>query len=188
MGSNVVVPFPVMGRDEVTGQKVPPQLTQIVLVSNPADCERLARSHVQKQSNFTSFLFGSVLSTTDARNWQHQRESFNLAFLPRASLAKVFPVSLARAKCCADRLAELGQNGAKPVQVTPPLRDPTGRPHPPLIITVVADWSTLSVPITPIIPTHPPTHPPTRASMASAWSTPMRPQLCVQLTPLSRLP
>ena len=86
-------------------------------MSDPRDCLRLARKHTGKQPTHTGFLFGSVLSTTDADNWRHQRNSLNLAFLPKASLEKVLPVSIARAAVCADRLQQLSEGGTKPVEV-----------------------------------------------------------------------
>ena len=117
MASNVVVPMALFTRDEHTGERLKPKYGQQILISHPEDCQRLARKHVVKQPNFTGPLFGSLLSTTDERNWRHQRESFNLAFLPHASLAKVFPISVGRAAACTARLMAAGAGGNKPVEM-----------------------------------------------------------------------
>ena len=55
----------------------------------------------------------SVIATTDNEHWITQRSHLNDVFLPEASLAKIFPTSLARAKVCAERLEELRQQAGK---------------------------------------------------------------------------
>lgn len=76
--------------------------------AHPDDCERIARVHVRKQTNFTAPFYGSIISTTDNDSWRHQRAEFTQAFLPVASLSKVFPVSLNRSRKCSQILqAEL---------------------------------------------------------------------------------
>jgi len=88
-----------------------PVITQQILVSHPDDCERLARSHVKKQPNFTPILMDSVISTTDTEHWRKQRSHLVEAFLPNSSLAEIFPVSVARAKDCTGKLLDMGRGG-----------------------------------------------------------------------------
>ena len=54
MASNIVAPIGVFGRDEKTGS-IKPFLSQQILVSDPQDCERLAKKHTGKQPNFLPF-------------------------------------------------------------------------------------------------------------------------------------
>eukprot|EP00658_Telonema_sp_P-2_P001858 TRINITY_DN1068_c0_g1_i20.p1 TRINITY_DN1068_c0_g1~~TRINITY_DN1068_c0_g1_i20.p1 ORF type:complete len:504 (-),score=107.77 TRINITY_DN1068_c0_g1_i20:584-2095(-) len=77
-----------------------------VIVADPQDAERVARRHLRKEPNFGMFM-DSVISTTDNEHWRQQREHLVEAFLPLSSLAAIMPVSLSRAKRCAERLTEL---------------------------------------------------------------------------------
>eukprot|EP00039_Didymoeca_costata_P009171 m.121292 g.121292 ORF g.121292 m.121292 type:complete len:588 (-) comp14386_c0_seq5:2725-4488(-) len=74
----------------------PPVITDLVILSHPDDCERIARAHVKKMPDQGIFLGDGVLSTTDVDMWREQRSHFIESFLPNASLANVFPVNLAR--------------------------------------------------------------------------------------------
>ena len=66
----------------------------------------------------TAMFMGSVISTTDNEVWKKQRNHLNEVFLPKKSLAKIFPKSLSRAKKCVDIMAELAQNsGANGVEI-----------------------------------------------------------------------
>lgn len=58
-----------------------------------------------------------MISTIDNKHWREQREQLMPAFLPRASLGQIFPVSAARAALCADRLRSLSANGAQTVDM-----------------------------------------------------------------------
>eukprot|EP00750_Incisomonas_marina_P016853 INCI19606.1.p1 GENE.INCI19606.1~~INCI19606.1.p1 ORF type:complete len:353 (-),score=58.95 INCI19606.1:993-2051(-) len=108
LASNICVPGIRSERDEVTGERNSPFIVKEVILAHPDDCERIARVHVRKQTNFTAPFYGSIISTTDNDSWRHQRAEFTQAFLPVASLSKVFPVSLNRSKKCAQILcAEL---------------------------------------------------------------------------------
>eukprot|EP01065_Artemidia_motanka_P040797 TRINITY_DN5184_c0_g2_i1.p1 TRINITY_DN5184_c0_g2~~TRINITY_DN5184_c0_g2_i1.p1 ORF type:complete len:589 (+),score=198.43 TRINITY_DN5184_c0_g2_i1:81-1847(+) len=100
-------------------QTRPPLRTHQVLVADPRDCGRLAAAHVKKQPNFTIFLLNSVLSTTDVDHWRRQRQGLTEAFIPRRSLAHIFPVSVKRAQDAADRLGRLaGPSGGTPVDMS----------------------------------------------------------------------
>ena len=84
-----------------------PFLTNVVVIADPDDASRLAKSHIKKQPNFTPVFFQSLIATNDNAHWKKQREHLNEVFLPKLSLSKIFPVSRARAEKCADRLGEL---------------------------------------------------------------------------------
>jgi cytochrome P450 len=97
----------------------PGYITNLVIINDPADCERISRAHLMKQPDFQNNGFGhSVISTNDPEKWTKQRSHFTEAFLPNASLAKVFPVSADRAAKCAIRLAELRTDGAGVVDMS----------------------------------------------------------------------
>ena len=84
--------------------------TSVVFVSDPEDTQRISKNHVKKMPKMTAMFMGSVISTTDNEVWKKQRNHLNEVFLPKKSLAKIFPKSLSRAKKCVDIMAELAQN------------------------------------------------------------------------------
>jgi len=114
LSSNIVYPTTTNH-----GMGMNPKLCAIarVVVGDPRDAARLARTHVRKEPNFRPVLFDSVIATPDNEHWRRQREHLVEAFLPTASLAKIMPTSLARAKHCAARLEKMASGGA-PVDVS----------------------------------------------------------------------
>ena len=72
--------------------------TSVVFVSDPEDTQRISKNHVKKMPKMTAMFMGSVISTTDNEVWKKQRNHLNEVFLPKKSLAKIFPKSLSRAK------------------------------------------------------------------------------------------
>ena len=84
--------------------------TSVAFVSDPEDTQRISKNHVKKMPKMTAMFMGSVISTTDNEVWKKQRNHLNEVFLPKKSLAKIFPKSLSRAKKCVDIMAELAQN------------------------------------------------------------------------------
>lgn len=108
LSSNIVVPF-VQATGSGTDRAF--YAGARVIIGNPDDAERLARTHVRKENNFEGVLFDSVISTTDNDHWINQRRHLAEAFLPLSSLAEILPVSLARARHCADRLAQASAGG-----------------------------------------------------------------------------
>eukprot|EP00928_Gymnodinium_smaydae_P061412 TRINITY_DN45493_c0_g1_i1.p1 TRINITY_DN45493_c0_g1~~TRINITY_DN45493_c0_g1_i1.p1 ORF type:complete len:625 (+),score=92.39 TRINITY_DN45493_c0_g1_i1:246-1877(+) len=82
-----------------------------VIVANSDDAERIARIHVRKDGSFHPVLFDSVIATSDNEHWQQQRRALAEVFMPLSSLAKIMPVSLARAKKCAGLLKDAASSG-----------------------------------------------------------------------------
>lgn len=113
LGSNIVIPLVC---DHGMGKAYITNVDLRVLLSHPDDVERISRVHVKKEFNL-GMLYDSVISTTDNEHWREQRNHLVEAFLPMASLSKIFPVSAARAKYCAERLLEQSQNGAATVDM-----------------------------------------------------------------------
>eukprot|EP00037_Helgoeca_nana_P000385 m.21426 g.21426 ORF g.21426 m.21426 type:complete len:571 (+) comp10468_c0_seq1:48-1760(+) len=113
MGNNYVNPTLLIER----GNK--PFLTWIVNVMNNEDAERLARTHVKKSLLYdNTFLRDGVLSTRDNKLWREQRNHLVEAFLPHASLTKIFPVSLERCKQAMDKtLPEISAGFTKPIEI-----------------------------------------------------------------------
>ena len=87
------------------------------MLSNPQDCERIARHHIKKQPNFSTQFFESVISTTDDAHWKKQRAHLVEAFLPASSLKQIFPISLSRAERCAARLRKIASESPGGVQM-----------------------------------------------------------------------
>lgn len=118
LSSNIVAPLlGISGMAPNDTSKVKPR----VIIADPADAERIARMHVRKDGNFEVVLFDGVISTTDNDSWRQQRAGLAEVFLPVSSLAQIMPVSLARAKLCAERLADSarGPDGAaRPVDMS----------------------------------------------------------------------
>jgi hypothetical protein len=58
-----------------------------------------------------------VLSTRDIQSWKDQREHLSEAFLPIASLSKIFPISQARAQVAVQRLRDMSKDGTVAVEL-----------------------------------------------------------------------
>lgn len=112
LNSNIVVPHLARSRSKGLW------LTEKVLLSDPDDCLRIARTHTQKQPNFQLFMGDSVISATENEVWRPQRNSLTEAFLPTSSLSKIFPISVQRAQQCVEILKRLSQAGDKKVNMT----------------------------------------------------------------------
>mmetsp|Transcript_6236 Transcript_6236/g.7584 ORF Transcript_6236/g.7584 Transcript_6236/m.7584 type:complete len:575 (+) Transcript_6236:49-1773(+) len=111
-GQNVAVVRMLASQDE------PNFLTSMVIINNPEDAARIARLHVKKAPNFTPQLFDSIISTQNNQYWGIQRDHFVEIFLPKKSLAQIFPTSLARAQKCCDKMDALRKaSGEYGVQV-----------------------------------------------------------------------
>eukprot|EP00434_Breviolum_minutum_P009107 symbB.v1.2.008022.t1/scaffold498.1/size458234/14 len=126
LSSNIAVPSVVMhskSTQKVSENEVPNVFDSAnvvkvicrIIVADPEDAERIARIHVRKEPNFGG-LMDSIISTTDNDHWRQQRQHLLEAFMPLSSLAQILPVSLARAKECAERLAKFAESG--PVDIS----------------------------------------------------------------------
>lgn len=107
LSSNIVVPKIQPSKPGSSKRIIVPR----VILANPADAERVARMHIRKEGNFKNILYDSLIATDDNEHWRKQRDILTEAFLPLSSLAEIMPVSLSRAKHCADRLRELSKDG-----------------------------------------------------------------------------
>jgi cytochrome P450 len=114
LNSNIVVPHIIAGYRGLDS----PVLTEKVMLSDPEDCVRIARTHTQKEPNFQTFMGDSVISAVDNKAWREQRNHMTQAFLPMSSLAHIFPVSNQRAIDCADILKRVSQGGTQPVNMS----------------------------------------------------------------------
>ena len=65
-----------------------PQIDNIVIINHPEDAERICKDHVKKAPIFKSFLYNSIISTTDNADWKEQRSFMNMAFIPKLSLQR----------------------------------------------------------------------------------------------------
>eukprot|EP01060_Flectonema_neradi_P010097 TRINITY_DN17225_c0_g1_i1.p1 TRINITY_DN17225_c0_g1~~TRINITY_DN17225_c0_g1_i1.p1 ORF type:complete len:568 (+),score=117.18 TRINITY_DN17225_c0_g1_i1:54-1706(+) len=118
MNSNLVLPSLEIRRiDETRNNRSVTEIVNKVVLSHPADCKRIASTHVKKQGNFTPALFSSVISTTDNDHWRSQRKVLTKAFMPKSSLREIFPISAARGKFCAQKLLNESKNGTQPVEM-----------------------------------------------------------------------
>ena len=124
LATNIVLPYVMKGPGK------PAYITNHVILNDPEDCERIGRAHLRKQPNFQNNGFKtSLISTDDDDYWRKQREHLAEAFLPMASLAKVLPVSAARAKACVGRLGGLAAGGSVPVDSACSGSCPPARPR-----------------------------------------------------------
>lgn len=105
LGINVVFPRIISSDAEM------PFIQHVALINDKDDARRIASRNIKKAPNFTPIFFQSLIATTDNAHWRAQRNHLNEVFLPKHSLAKIFPISLQRAKHCAARLGDLA---AKP--------------------------------------------------------------------------
>jgi hypothetical protein len=114
--SNISLPLLHQWHSNATANN--PRIDNLVIINDPLDAERLCKDHIQKTPIFKSFLYNSIISTTDNDDWKQQRDDMNIAFLPSLSLRKVFPISKARATKCVDILCSMSANYAQPVNMS----------------------------------------------------------------------
>ena len=95
-----------------------PRIDTLVIINHPDDAQRICKRHVKKTPIFKSFLYDSLISTTDNDDWKAQRSTMNMAFLPILSLQKIFPKSQQRAHLCMDVLRQMSDSYTKPVNMS----------------------------------------------------------------------
>jgi hypothetical protein len=112
----------------ISPRSVMPYFDWLVVVGDPADAERLLRSHVKKSEMYgVAFLGDGVLSTNDNEKWAKQRAHLQEAFFPNTTFAtQVFPKSLARAQYAARELMA-AQCRAGPVEMVRAIVQRRGR-------------------------------------------------------------
>ena len=92
-------------------------LTDLILVSDPDDCERIAKKHIQKMPNFKLLLHDSIISTTDNDHWKRQRFDLVEAFSP-LELNEVLHISEERAKKCSNKIWNISKKGKEHVNIS----------------------------------------------------------------------
>ena len=92
-------------------------LTDLILVSDPDDCERLAQKHIKKMPNFKLLLHDSLISTTDNKHWRNQRLEYVNSFSP-LELNDILHVSQNRAQECSKLLWFMSNNGKDKVNMS----------------------------------------------------------------------
>lgn len=92
-------------------------LTDLILLSNPDDCERITKKHIKKMPNFKPLLYDSIISTTDIKHWKNQRFDLVQAFSP-LELNNVMSISKKRASKCCDLLWKISDKGSKKVNIS----------------------------------------------------------------------
>ena len=92
-------------------------LTDLILLSNPNDSERIAKKHIKKMPNFKPLLYDSIISTTDSKHWKNQRLDLVQAFSP-SDLNNIMEISNRRASKCSDLLWKISKQGIKEVNMS----------------------------------------------------------------------
>ena len=92
-------------------------LTDLILLSNKDDCERIAKKHIKKMPNFKPLLYDSIISTTDINHWKNQRLDLVQAFSP-LELNNIMDISSKRASKCSDLLWKISNKGKSKVNMS----------------------------------------------------------------------
>lgn len=108
LSGNIIIPY--LDIENVT-------LTDLILLNNPDDCERIAKKHVKKIPNFKSLLHDSIISTTDIKHWKNQRLDLIRAFNP-LELNNIIDISNNRASNCSNLLWKISNNGADKINIS----------------------------------------------------------------------
>jgi cytochrome P450 len=98
LSSNIIIPYYDQYNDTIR---------DMILLCDPLDCERIAKTHLKKSTHLKSIMSDSIISTDCNKHWQKQRKQFTMTFNPIVSLNKIVPISQNRARNCAKLLYEL---------------------------------------------------------------------------------
>lgn len=98
LSANIVIPYYDEHYD---------MITDIVLLCDPRDCQRIAKTHIQKSPHFRPVTVDSIISTKDNSHWKKQRQCLIDTFNPITSLKHIVPISQDRAKKCSNLLWKL---------------------------------------------------------------------------------
>ena len=96
--SNIIIPY--IEKREVKN---------LIILCDPSDCQRIARAHTKKMSNYKPIMTDSVISTTNNCHWIKQRKHLMSGFLPYESLEKIINISSQRASKCSELLWEISK-------------------------------------------------------------------------------
>ena len=94
------------------------RIDNLVIINNPNDAFLICKNHIKKAPIFKSFLYDSIISTTDNDDWKEMRGEMNMAFIPSLSLQKIFPISLKRAEECVTLLQNMSHHYNEPVNMS----------------------------------------------------------------------
>ena len=109
--SNLCLPLLNKWNDELS-------IDNLVIINHPDDSEKIAKRHVKKAPIFKSLLNDSIISTTDNKDWQNQRNNMNPAFLPNLSLKDIFHDSLKRSMISTEILIKMSCDYKEPVNMS----------------------------------------------------------------------
>nr|QFG74331.1 MAG: cytochrome P450 [Megaviridae environmental sample] len=103
---NLLVPFFINNKEH-----------EVYIINNPKDAERLANTHIKKMPNLKTYLFDSIISTTDNDNWKNQRRNLVPAFSVADELVNIIPISVKRAVYCSKLLWEISDEGDDEINI-----------------------------------------------------------------------
>ena len=108
LSDNIVIPYLDIANST---------LRDLILISDPDDCQRVAMKHTKKMPNFVPLLYDSLISTTDTKQWKEQRMEYVNAFSP-IELNNILEISEERAKKCSKLLFRKAKYGKEKVNVS----------------------------------------------------------------------
>ena len=95
------------------------QINNLVIINDPNDAFLICKNHIKKAPIFKSFLYDSIISTSDNDDWKEMRGDMNMAFIPSLSLKKkVFPISLKVAEDCVTLLQTMSHHYTESVNMS----------------------------------------------------------------------
>ena len=100
LSANIVIPYYDQYNDT---------MTDMILLCDPRDCERIAKTHLQKSTHLKSIMVDSIISTDNNEQWKKQRQCFISTFNPLLTLHKIVPISQKRASECPMLLRKLSR-------------------------------------------------------------------------------
>ena len=89
------------------------KITNLIIVNQVEDAERLANKHVKKMDNLKPYVLDSIISTTDIKHWREQRQNFQPSFNVKEKLVNLIPISSKRAEDCVHTLRYLCRKSKK---------------------------------------------------------------------------
>ena len=90
--SNICLPLIHQWFSSATKEDV--RIDNLVIINHPEDAERICKDHVKKAPVFKSFLYNSIISTTDNDDWKAQRYTSVYVGTSAARLSALFSASM----------------------------------------------------------------------------------------------